>query len=410
LRIAYLTGRYPAISHTFILREVQALRRLGVEVSTHSIWRTSEDDLLSANDRAEASATQNLLPPQWGGVIGALGHALRTRPRATVAVLARALAMARPGLTGRARGVLWFLEAVTLWHRLERAGLSHVHAHLNGTAPTVALLVVALGNEGSKERRWTWSLTVHGPTEFYDVYGESLAEKVRDADLVVAVSDFARSQLMALVEEEHWPKIHVVHCGVDPSVFVPADERRDGGPLRVLNISRLTPPKGNAVLLEAIAELRDRGVDAEAVIVGDGVRRQALERRARELNLADRVRFLGAVGQDRVLEELARTDVFCLPSFAEGVPVVLMEAMAMEIAVVATAVMGVPELVEDDTSGMLVPPGRADAVADALAALAADPERRAALGRAGRSKVLAEFDVDRSAQLLRDHFRALLPS
>jgi glycosyltransferase involved in cell wall biosynthesis len=148
-------------------------------------------------------------------------------------------------------------------------------------------------------------------------------------------------------------------------------------------------------------------VDAEAVIVGDGVRRPALERLAGELNVADRVRFLGAVGQDRVLEELARTDVFCLPSFAEGVPVVLMEAMAMEIAVVATGVMGVPELVEDGTSGMLVAPGRADAVADALAALAADPQRRAALGRAGRSKVLAEFDVDRSAQLLRDHFRAL---
>jgi glycosyltransferase involved in cell wall biosynthesis len=408
LRIAYLTGRYPAISHTFILREVQALRRLGVEVSTHSIWRTAEGDLLSADDRAEADATQNLLPPQWGSVVRAHVHALRTRPRSMPTMFARALAMGRPGLSGRARAVLWFLEAVTLWHRLEREGSTHIHAHLNGTAPTVALLVAALGNAGSTQRRWTWSLTVHGPAEFYDVPGERLAEKMRQADIVIAVSHFARSQLMALVDEEHWAKMHVVHCGVDPSVFSPTPRRRDGGPLRVLNISRLALTKGNAVLLEAIARLRDQGVEAEAVIIGDGVRREALEQFAEKLGIAGEVRFLGAVGQDRIPEHFAAADIFCLPSFAEGVPVVLMEAMAMEVPVVATAVMGVPELVEHGTSGLLVPPGRADAVADALAALAVNPERRAALGRAGRDKVLAEFDVNRSAERLRDLFGALL--
>jgi glycosyltransferase involved in cell wall biosynthesis len=408
LRIAYLIGRYPAISHTFILGEVQALRRLGVEVSTHSIWRTSEDDLLTSEDRAEAGATQNLLPPQWLAVLRAYVHAFATSPRGVAATFARAMAMARPGLSGRARGLLWFLEAVTLWHRLQRAGLTHIHAHLNGTAPTVALLVVALGNAGAPRRRWTWSLTVHGPAEFYDVPGERLAEKVRDADIVIAISNFARSQLMALVEEEHWQKIHVIHCGVDPAAFSPSAARHDVGPLRVLNISRLAPTKGNAVLLQAMADLRNRGVDAEAVIVGDGVRREALEQLAEGLGVAGRVRFVGAVGQDRIPEQFAAADVFCLPSFAEGVPVVLMEAMAMEVPVVATAIMGVPELVEHGTSGFLVPPGRVDAVADALAALAADPERRAALGRAGREKVLAEFDINRSAELLRAHFRALL--
>lgn len=408
MRIAYLTGRYPAISHTFILREVQALRRLGVDVSTHSIWRTREELLLSADDRAEASGTQNLLPPQWLGVLRAHIHALRARPRAVVGTLRRALTIAQPGLSGRARGVLWFLEAVTLWHRLDRAGLTHIHAHLNGTAPTVALLVAGLGNGGARQRRWTWSLTVHGPAEFYDVPGERLAEKVRDADIVIAISNFARSQLMALVDDDHWSKIHIVHCGVDPDVFSPARPRDHGGPLRVLNISRLTPPKGNAVLLQAIAELRDRGVDAQAVIVGDGVCREALERSAMTLGIGDRVRFLGAVGQDVIPAQLAEADVFCLPSFAEGVPVVLMEAMAMGVPVVATAIMGVPELVDHGTSGLLVSPGRADEVADALAELAGDPGRRAALGRAGRNKVLAEFDINRSAEMLRDRFRALL--
>ena len=408
MRIAYLTGRYPAISHTFILREVHALRRLGVEVSTHSIWRTRDEDLLGDDDRAEAAATHNLLPPDWVAVVRAHVHALRTRPRAVLTTLNRALALARPGLSGRSRGVLWFLEAVTLWHRLQREGLTHLHAHLNGTAPTVALLVVGLGNAHSAPRQWTWSLTVHGPNEFYDVYGESLAEKVRDADLVIAISDFARSQLMGLVDEEHWTKIRVVHCGVDPDVFSPRAAERENGPLRVLNVSRLAPPKGNAVLLEAVAKLRDREVPAHLVIAGDGVRREALERLATELGINDRVSFLGAVGQERVLDELGRADVFCLPSFAEGVPVVLMEAMAMEKPVVATAVMGVPELVEDGRSGLLVPPGRPDAVADALVVLAADPDLRAALGREGRRKVIADFHVDRSAELLRNHFAALL--
>ena len=408
VRLAYLTGRYPAVSHTFITREVQALRRLGVEIETHSIWRTSEDLLLSPADHAEAESTRNLLPPRLSELIQASIHALRARPHGLLAAFVRAMALGRPGLRGRAMGLLWLLEAVVLWDRLERAGVTHIHAHLNGTAPTVALLVVALGNAGAPRRTWTWSLTVHGPSEFYDVPGERLAEKVRDADLVVAISDFARSQLMALVEEDHWPKIHIVHCGVDPSVFRPPAAGRDGGPLRVLTISRLAPTKGNAVLLQAIADLRDRGVDTEAIIVGDGVRREALERMAAGLGIADRVRFLGAVGQDRIPEQLAAADVFCLPSFAEGVPVVLMEAMAMEMPVVATAVMGVPELVEHGTSGLLVPPGRADAVADALAALAADSARRAALGRAGRSKVLAEFDLNTSAQALRERFRELL--
>ncbi|MDP9344988.1 MAG: glycosyltransferase [Actinomycetota bacterium] len=408
MRIAYLTGRYPAVTHTFILREVHALRRLGVEVHTHSIWRTGGQELLSSADQAEASATQHLLPPHLAEVLQAHTHALRSRPRGLLSVFARAATLGRPGIKGRAMSVLWALEAVTLWHRLERAGLRHIHAHLNGTAPTVALLAVALANAGAPEHRWTWSLTVHGPSEFYDVSGERVAEKVRDADLVVAISDFARSQLMALVDEEHWQKIRIVHCGVDATVFSPNSALRPGAPLRVLTISRLAPTKGTAVLLQALALLRRRGVNAEAVVVGDGVRRAALEKLAERLGIAGQVRFVGAVGQDRIRDYYAAADVFCLPSFAEGVPVVLMEAMAMEVPVVATAIMGVPELVEHDRSGILVPPGRADAVADALALFASDPKRRAALGRAGRAKIIAEFDVNRSAERLRNLFAAAL--
>jgi glycosyltransferase involved in cell wall biosynthesis len=175
-----------------------------------------------------------------------------------------------------------------------------------------------------------------------------------------------------------------------------------------LNISRLAPTKGNAVLIHAIAQLRDNGTDVEVTIIGDGERRSDLERLAKKLRVDDRVSFLGSMAADRVREHYAEADVFCLPSFAEGVPVVLMEAMAMELPVIATRVMGVVELVEHGGSGFLVPPGRSDALADALLTLAGDPQMRTDLGRAGRQAVIARFGIHASAAQLHDCFSAVL--
>lgn len=166
----------------------------------------------------------------------------------------------------------------------------------------------------------------------------------------------------------------------------------------ILMVGRLMGPKGLPILFEALRELRGRGVAVRLVVVGDGPDRAAYEALARELGISEHVELAGAVGQDEIRERYAAADVFCLPSFAEGIPVVLMEAMAMELPVVTTAIMGIPELVEDGVHGRLVPPGRADRLADALAELLAAPERRAEMGRAGRQKVLAEFDVRETAQ------------
>lgn len=405
LRVAYLTGRYPEISHTFVMREIHALRRLGVDVRTFSIWRTDPARLLAASDREEAARTYSLLPARWGDIVAAHAHALAARRAGAWRTLMRALRLSRPGVRGRLMGALWFVEAVVLWHRCVREGVRHVHVHLNGTAPAVAFLAAQLGNGGRARRDWTWSLTVHGPAEFYDVPGERLADKVRDADLVVAISDFARSQVMAQVEEDCWEKIAVIHCGLESAVFAPAPRTESPpGAMHVLNVSRLAPSKGNAVLLHALAELVRRDVRVTAMVIGDGPDRQRLERLATRLELGDRVRFTGAVGQHEIRDHYERADAFCLPSFAEGVPVVLMEAMAMELPVVATRVMGVSELVDDGVSGLLVAPGRVDALADALELLANAPERRRAMGRMGREKVIAEFDVDRSARQLREAF------
>jgi len=246
----------------------------------------------------------------------------------------------------------------------------------------------------------TWSMTVHGPAEFYDVEGESLPAKVRDSAFAVCISDFARSQLMAFTEEEHWDKLHIVHCGVDPDAFAPVERAGRDGPLELLCVGRLTQIKGQAVLLEALARLVADGVDVRLSVIGDGPRRQALERIAAERGLAGRVHFAGAVGQDEIGGYYDRADVFVLSSFAEGVPVVLMEAMASGLPVVAPAIMGVGELVRDGVNGTLVRPGRVDEFAAAIAGLASDARGRRELGAAARSTVRAEFDIARSATQL----------
>ncbi len=411
MRIAYLTGRYPGISHTFIMREVRALRVLGIEVDTFSVWPTDQSALLARADREEFETTFTLLPPRPWHTARAHLTALLTRPGSYIATVRRAIALRREGIRGWGLALSWVMEAIVLWHRCQRRSIAHIHAHLNGTAPTIALLAAAFANDGGRRGApWTWSMTVHGPSEFYDTLGEQLAEKVRAATFVVCISDFARSQLMGMVEEHHWQKLQVVHCGVDPAVFTPIERSAGKQGLHILNVGRLVPVKGHAVLIHALALLRGRSVDAHLTIVGEGPARAELQALIAELDLTAHVQLTGAVGQDEILDLYRTADVFCMTSFAEGVPVVLMEAMAQEIPVIAPAIMGIPELIEDDVSGILTRPARPDQVADALARLAASADLQARLGESARRRVIDEFAIERSASQLRDIFARLPPS
>lgn len=396
MRVAYLVSRYPAVSHTFIQREIAALREQQVEVTTVSIRAASEADALSDAGRQERAATIALLPPSFATLAGA-AIAAASHPRAWVSMTRYAIGRGR----GNPRATLWqvfyVVEALLLWRELSRRGLRHVHVHFANVGADVARLTCRFGNAVGGER-WTWSFTMHGPTEFADVGRFDLAEKVVEADGVMCISDFCRSQLMALVTEDHWSKLAIVHAGIDPSVF-PAVERPAPrqGTLQVLCVGRLVPEKGQAVLLVALRRLTDDGVEATVTFVGDGPRRVALEKLAAELGIADRALFTGSVSQDDIRTYYERADVFCLPSFAEGVPVVLMEAMATQLPVVTTRIAGIPELVEDGDSGVLVPPGRADLLAGALATMAAEPERHRAMGEAGRQAVVARYNIAAAA-------------
>jgi glycosyltransferase involved in cell wall biosynthesis len=403
-RIAYLTGRYPAISHTFVLREVEALRALGVDIASFSIWRTEPGELLAQADRAEQARTFALLPPSLRAYARAHLLALRLRAGAYLRHLPDALRLGPPGVRGKLLACSWFLESVVLWYECRRRDIRHIHVHLNGTAPAVAMLAARLANHVSGERDQTWSMTVHGPAEFYDVKGERLAAKVRDASFVVCISDFARSQVMTLVDETEWDKLFVIHCGVPRDAFLSRAPEGNGREASILSVGRLASAKGQAVLVDAVAELAARNVPARLKLVGDGPKRPVLERLIADRGVASRFELVGAVGADEILGYYANADVFCLSSLAEGVPVVLMEAMAAGLPVVAPRIMGISELVEDGVSGLLVAPGRPDQLASALERLVADPELRAQLGQSGREKVAAEFGLERSAGQLRDLF------
>jgi colanic acid/amylovoran biosynthesis glycosyltransferase len=399
VRIAYVCSRYPAVSHTFIQREVAALRRLGLDVDTVAVRRAAPEEVLSQADRAEAQATYAIIPARPWHLVRAHATALLRYPRAYRTTLGRALALAPRGARGRLWQLFYFGEAVVLWDRARRRGVSHLHAHFANVGSDVALLAATLGRAAGRGPR-LWSMTMHGSTEFYDVAAYRLAAKVRDASFVACVSDFTRSQLMLLTEEEQWPKLRLVRCGVDPALFGEVPRNGDGGRLRVLTVGRLVAGKGYSLLLEALADVGARGHDVALDVVGEGPAGDALCERAAALGLDGRVRWLGAVGQDEIRRHYAEADAFCLPSFAEGVPVVLMEAMAMALPVVATRIAGIPELIDDGESGLLVAPARSDELADALARLAGSPELRAQLGRAGRRAVTDGYDADRWARAL----------
>jgi colanic acid/amylovoran biosynthesis glycosyltransferase len=397
---AYLVSRYPSVTHTFVVNEVRGLRARGVRVETASVRRVGDEEVLGETHAAEQRSTHALLPVKPWRLVAAHARALLRAPGAYVSTLAEALRLAHDGGRARLWQLFYFGEAILLWRWMSARGVRHVHVHHANVSADVALLACRYANRAGAAPRWTWSLTVHGPTELVDLATHKLALKVADAAAVVCISDFARSQVLALPGSDPVEHVHRVFCGINLMRFAPRpDPPGEDGPLHVLCVAAMFRRKGHRVLLEAMADLRERGVAARLTLVGDGPERASLERLAGELGLGAEgtVEFTGALDNECVAELYRAVDAFCLPSFSEGVPTVLMEAMACELPVVACRIAGTPELVEDGVSGLLVHPARADLLAGALARLAGDRELRERLGRAGRARVQEAFDERDSA-------------
>ena len=391
-RIAYLTSQYPATSHTFISREVAALRELGVQVDTFSIRAPGESELADAALAEESKQTFTVLRQPLTAFMATHLGTLLTRPGPYLRTFALALRHRPPGTRGMALSFAHFGEAILLAAELRRRGVGRLHNHFANSGATVGFLAAQLLN-------LPWSLTLHGISETDYPAGLMLGRKIEAANFVACVSYFGRGQAMRLVSADHWPKLHIVRCGL-PLERLPQKARSAEG-TRFVCVGRLSPEKGQAGLLNAFASLR-RENDAKLIFVGDGPAGDELQSFARSLGIADRVRFAGRLGEQATLDEIAKADVLILPSFMEGLPIVLMEAMAIGTPVIASRVAGIPELIEEGRSGLLFTPSDWDELASCMRRIASDAKLRASLAEEGRNRVANEFDIKRSAKRIHE--------
>jgi glycosyltransferase involved in cell wall biosynthesis len=397
LRLAYLTSQYPATSHTFIRREVEAIRALGVDLHTFSIREPSAAELQDEMVRAESTATFTVLSQPTSALVCAHLKLLFSRPLAYGRALIAGLRHRPPGVRGLALSVAHFAEAVLLAGELKRRGVTHLHNHFANSAATVGYLAARLLDI-------PWSFTMHGISETDYPAGLLLGRKIEAAVFVACVSYFGRAQAMRLVDARHWNKLHIVRCGL----------RLDGLPARtavaealtqMVCVGRLSPEKGQAGLLEAFASVAAEEPDLQLVLVGDGPDSGKLRALAAGLGLDARVTFAGRLCESASINEITQSDILVLPSFMEGLPIVLMEAMAVGTAVVASRVAGIPELVRDGESGLLFTPSDWNELAQCIRELVRNKELRKRLAAAGRQRVAGEFEISRSAEQLLELFR-----
>ncbi|KAF3886335.1 MULTISPECIES: glycosyltransferase [Nostocales] len=384
MRIAYLTGEYPRATDTFIQREVAGLRELGVEVHTFSIRRTGDEHMVGPEQKSERDRTFYILPPNPIALLLAHLSLFLSSPSRYLRALKLAWATQQPGWRGLIYQLFYFLEAGILAQQIKTKRIEHLHNHLASSSGTVAMIAAELGG-------FTYSFTLHGPNIFFEPYHWRLDEKIKRALFVCCISHYARSQGMVFAPIDKWNRMHIIHCGIDPTLFDVVTHNQLGK--RLLFVGRLAAVKGLPVLLESLAALKDVEPEIVLTVVGDGPDRAQLEKITDELGLTDRVEYVGYKSQAEVRQYLQQTDVFVMSSFAEGIPVVLMEAMAAGVPVVATQIAGVSELVENGVNGYLVPPGDAISLGECIKKLLHAPQLRVTFGTAGRAKVEKDFNI-----------------
>jgi colanic acid/amylovoran biosynthesis glycosyltransferase len=386
MNVAYILNTYPG-SFTFVATEIEHLRRNGLTIVPVSLNAVNESDLLVDADRQERRRTFVVKQRSKVGILRDLLRQVRKRPGATWRAVRLAVGYEPFDLRNTLWRLFYFVEACIVVRHLERERVTHAHAHFGGAPSFVAWFASVLSDD------LTWSFTVHGPHDFFEERVNQLAGKVDAAAFTVAIADFTRSQLMRLNDNpDVWPKIKVIRCGVELDAF-PFAEREPSPALRILTTARLAAEKGQAVVIDAVALLRERGYDVSLDLVGSGPARDDLERLVAARHLGERVTLHGAQPPTFVADLLRRADVFCLASFAEGLPVSIMEAMSCGVPVVASAINGTPELVVDGVTGHLVIAGRADAVADAIEQIVKDPQASRQRALAARRAVETQHDA-----------------
>lgn len=400
-RIAYLMSYYPGISHTFFLKEILGLKQLGFQVETASVNPPDRPaELLSATEAAEAARTFYLKKLPVGTIMKTMLQIGFRSPGTMARGLRHALHLSRWNLRAGMYALFYLGEALLLGAWMKERGLQHLHVHFGGPVATVGMLTAAAWG-------FTYSLTIHGPEEFYDVQESYLPQKIEGASFIFCISNFCRSQLMKYSHPSHWSKFQVLRLGVNPDEFKPVP-RATRDTTHVICVGRLVPAKGQLVLLQAAARLLSQGHLFHLTFIGTGPDKDHLQQFVDSSALKPYVTFCGALNHEDTRRQLENADIFALPSFAEGVPIALMEAMAMEIPCVSTVIAGIPELIRNDEDGLLVPASSADDLANALQLLLIDEDLRKKLGASARRRVLELYNLPHNLQRLADAFEQCL--
>ena len=400
MRIAYLVSQYPAASHTFIRREIAALRQRGLDIHTFSVRCPLPEEITSPVDYQEFEHTWYVFPISPIAVLRSHLVAFIQAPIRYWQTLVLACHHRVPGIRALLYAVFYFAEAIFLTQELKRRHIDHLHNHFAQAGAVVGLLA-------SHYLKIKWSLTLHGLSDFDYEAGQLLKSKVAAAQFVACVSHFGRAQAMRLVNPIDWPKLFISRCGIDMT-NLPVHLKREAIPqrLRVLCVSRLAPEKGVIGLIEALAIAIKQGSNLELRLVGEGSERTYIEQRITEHGLQERCSLLGRASEPEVFKEFTLADIFVLASFMEGLPVVLIEALALGVPVIAPWIAGIPEIIESGQSGLLFSPANWEELAERLVQLSSDNQLRTRLAIEGQRRVKNEFNIHQAVEPLLVKFLA----
>lgn len=384
MRVAYFTNTYPRATDTFIRREVVGLREKGIKIFTYSVRKVDHSHDVDDITIAEKESTQYLLPASVFSLLKNFISILAFRPLRTIRTIVLASQTSKPGVRGALLQIAYFFEAVQLSDRILKDKIEHIHNHFGDNSGTVTMLASLITDI-------PYSISIHGPHIFFDELNWALDEKTHYAKFVTCIGSYCKSKMMMNTARENWEKFHIVRCGIDLTQF---HYRKPNNAIkRMMFLGRLSPEKGITFLLDSILELKRNQRTVELVIMGDGEDRPELEEYVKKNRLEDTVNFIGFVGQREIISQLNQGDILVLPSFAEGIPVVLMEAMAIGVPVIATHVGGVTELVVHNETGQVVSPANSTSLTEAITRYLDNPELCEKVSFGGRKMVEQEFNI-----------------
>lgn len=406
MQIAYLMTHYPRVALTFISGEIDAMERKGVSILPIALNLPDPADLKSEEALARQARTQYLKSSVWQLGCALIGTFL-AHPVAMTHALLIAVRSARWDLALIVRRLAHLCYASLTARQCRTHSIRHLHAHFGQTPATIAWLACEILNRTSAEKT-SWSFTIHGFQDFVDDAVARLDLKAASAAFIVCISDYTKSQLCRVTDPKYWDRFHVVKCGIDLQAFPARTVAPDRAVPRIISVARLSPEKGHLILLHALKILRDEAVPAELQIIGAGPFEDAIRREEALLGLDGLVSYAGELPPDMVSKRLADADIFCLPSFSEGLPVSVMEAMAIGVPVVSTWISGIPELAINDVTALTVPASNTPALADALKRVASDKALRTKLARNARAEVARMHDIRANSEKLFSLFQSVL--